>query len=74
VTRHHCVCGKLAPVCSDEHLDGDWFRIDLDGSHGPIPPIWIGPEHSEDSDAEIMALIHREIMLAATERFAGAAS
>jgi hypothetical protein len=61
----------LAPVSAAEHAAEDWFRIDLDGD-GEMLPIWIGPEHRSDSDAELSALVRTELMRAAVAHYARA--
>lgn len=69
MTRNHCICGKLAPVSAAEHADEGWFRIDLDGKGGAISPVWIGPEHRDDTDEELSALIHAELMRTALNHY-----
>jgi len=72
--RFCAICGRLAPTCRDEHLPGDWLRVDLDGRDGEMDPLWICPAHRDETDADLAVQIHCALMRAAMDRFSAVAA
>ena len=71
--RFCCICGRLAPTDPADHLDGDWMRIDPDGP-GDMDPLWLCPNHRDETDADLAVQIHCALMRAAMDRFSAVAA
>jgi len=56
MTSPCAVCGRPGPEDREAFVAGNWFHVDRDGVHGPLPSVWICGDHLAEPEPVMRAL------------------